>query len=72
MTWSAKAGYTIKGLKKMNAVEQVNEGITALNGMSVAIERMKHQTAYFEQQLDRMDESENKSLYRRFTEWMTR
>lgn len=49
-------------------MEEVEQGIEALNGMAVTIERMKHQTTYFEQELNRLDAEAAKSPLKRFLE----
>lgn len=58
----------------MNAatwMEDWKEGVDSLNMATVSIERMKHQTAYIEQELDRLDQMD-KSLLTKIKEWVTR
>lgn len=56
----------------MNVVEELNEGITALDEISVNLERLRHRTYYMEQQLEDLKVRENQSSYRRLMEWIRR
>lgn len=50
-------------------MEDWKEGVDSLNMATVSIERMKHQTAYIEQELDRLDQMD-KSLLTKIKEWI--
>lgn len=58
----------------MNAtqwMEDWKEGVTALDSAEVRFERLRHQTAYMEQELNKMDNND-KSVWTKIKEVFTR